>query len=78
MALVAVLWLLVLLSALTASYSLTTRTNLALARNIVGAAEAEAAADAGLQRALAGLIATPDRQVFRVDGTPYAWTFGTS
>ena len=77
-ALVAVLWLLVLLSALSASYSLTTRTNVALARNIVGAAEAEAAADAGLQRALAGLIATPNQQVFNVNGTPYAWFFGTS
>jgi general secretion pathway protein K len=70
--------LLVLLSALSASYSLTTRTNVALARNVVGAAEAEAAADAGLQRVLAGLIASPDQQTFAFDGTPYSWAFGTS
>ncbi|MFO1152192.1 MAG: type II secretion system protein GspK [Rhodospirillales bacterium] len=77
-ALVAVLWFLILLSALSASYSLTTRTNVALARNIVGASEAEAAADAGLQRALASLITTQDRQPFRLDGTPYSWAFDTS
>ncbi len=77
-ALIAVLWLLVLLSALGASYSLSTRTNVALAHNVVGAAEAEAAADAGLQRVLAGLITSTNRQVFAFDGTPYSWTFGTS
>jgi general secretion pathway protein K len=75
-ALLAVLWMLILLAALAASYSLTTRTSVALARNAVGSAEAEALADAGIHRAVAGLLVTGgDSQGFRADGTPYAWAF---
>ena len=47
MVLVAALWVLLLLSMLAVSYSLTARTSVALARNVVGEAEAEALADAG-------------------------------
>jgi general secretion pathway protein K len=75
--LVAALWMLILLSVLAASYSSSTRTNLALARNIVGGAEAEALADAGLNRVVAGLLAPLDPPVLRADGTPYVWVFDT-
>lgn len=76
MVLVAALWVLLLLSMLAVSYSLTARTNVTLARNIVGAAAAEALADAGVHRIIAGLAGSSDPPPFRLDGTPYAWAFG--
>ncbi len=75
MVLVAVLWVLLLLSLLAASYALTVRTSVALARNAVGSAEAEALASAGIHRAMAGLVASIDPPLFRLDGTPYGWGF---
>lgn len=76
-ALVAALWVLLLVSILAASYSLTARTGVGLARNAVGAAEAEALADAGVHRVMAGLVATTETPFYRIDGTPYQWAFGT-
>jgi Type II secretory pathway, component PulK len=75
-ALVAVLWVLLLLSMLAVSYGLASRTSLALARNVVGRAEAEALADAGVHRVMAGLVATTAVPFYRIDGTPYRWAFG--
>ncbi len=74
-ALIAVLWVMVVLAALAASFSTSTRTQVNLARNMVGAAEAEAIADAGVARAAAGLAVTVRQGGLRADGTVYAWQF---
>lgn len=66
----------VVLAALAASFSTSTRTQVNLARNMVAAAEAEAIADAGTVRAAAGLAATVRQGGLRADGTVYAWAFG--
>jgi general secretion pathway protein K len=55
-ALVAVLWAVVLLSALAASFISTARTTTALAHNQVEAAQATAIAEGGVFRTIAGLI----------------------
>jgi general secretion pathway protein K len=57
LALVTVLWVLVLLSLIAASFTATTRTEVNLTRNLVENAQAEALAEAGLTRALLGLLA---------------------
>ncbi len=75
-ALISVLWVLVLLSLIAASFSFTSRTEVNLARNMVENAEAEALADAGVYRAIAGLFKTVDQGGFRVDRTVYGWRFG--
>ncbi|MCP5364158.1 MAG: general secretion pathway protein GspK [Hyphomicrobiales bacterium] len=74
-ALVAVLWVLMLLSFLAAGFSSTARTEVSLSRNLVDNAKAEALADAGVSRAVMLLIAPlPDRGI-RVSGQAYAWEF---
>ncbi|MCU0892837.1 MAG: type II secretion system protein GspK [Rhodospirillales bacterium] len=70
------LWVMVVLAALAASFSTSTRTQVNLARNMVAAAEAEAIADAGAVRAAAGLAVTVRQGGLRADGTVYAWSFG--
>ena len=57
LALVTVLWVLVLLALIAASFTATTRTEVNLTRNLVENAQAEALAEAGLARALLGLLA---------------------
>ncbi len=57
LALVVVLWVLVLLSLVAASFTRTTRTEVNLARNLIDNAEAEALADAGVYRAIQELLA---------------------
>jgi general secretion pathway protein K len=57
LALVAVLWVLMLLSLVAASFMATTRTEVNLTRNQIENARAEALADAGVYRALLGLLA---------------------
>src|SRR5262249_17724655 len=66
-ALIAVLWMLVLLSIVAAALSLETRSSTRVARNMAENAAARAAADAGVQRALLDL--TGDEAKFRADGT---------
>jgi general secretion pathway protein K len=76
LALLAVLWLVTLLSVVAASFSATSRTETQLARNAVERARAEALADAGLYRALFGLLEpAPDRR-WRTDGTVYTLALG--
>ena len=75
-ALISVLWVLVLMSLIAASFSFTSRTEVNLARNMVENAEAEALADAGVYRAIAGLYKTAAQGGFRVDRTVYLWRFG--
>ena len=70
-ALVAVLWVFILLSLVAASVASTTRTELRIARNMVSAAVAEAAADAAVIRAAMVLAAQRGRPgEWRTDGTP--------
>ncbi len=57
LALVTVLWVLMLLALIAASFTATTRTEVNLTRNEVENARAEALAEAGLARALLGLLA---------------------
>jgi general secretion pathway protein K len=67
---------LILLGFLAASLATTTRTESNIARNVVDNAEAEALADAGIHRAVAGLAISIDNGGFRVDGTVYRWIYG--
>ena len=57
LALVTVLWVLALLSLMAASFTATIRTDVNLTRNLIENAQAEALADAGLARAMLGLLA---------------------
>ena len=56
LALVTVLWVLVLLSLVAASFTYTARTEINLTRNLIDNAEAEALADAGIYRAIFALL----------------------
>ncbi len=69
-ALVAVLWVLVMLSIVAASLCLEVRTRALIARNTADNAAARASADAGIQRAILDLIAGR-----HVSETPYDWRF---
>lgn len=74
-ALIAVLWVMVVLAALAASFSTSTRTRVNLARNIGEAAAAEAIADAAVSRAAAGLALPISEGGIRTDQTIYQWPF---
>jgi general secretion pathway protein K len=76
LALVSVLWVLALLSLLAAGFTRTTRTEINLVRNQAENAQAEALADAGVHRAILGLMTQDPEAGWRVDGTVYAWRFG--
>jgi general secretion pathway protein K len=75
-ALIAVLWVLVLLALMAANFTRITRTETNLARNMVENAKAEALADAAVHRAVLGLLETDDRARWRIDGTAYLYEFG--
>ena len=75
-AIIAVLWVLVLLSVLVASFTFTTRTEVSVARNLIDNAQAEALADAGIYRAIFGLHHMPYSDRLRADGSVYAFRFG--
>jgi general secretion pathway protein K len=75
-ALLIVLWMILVLSLLAASFIATSRSDLLIARNMVESARARALADAGIARAVVGL-GEPDMTLrWRSDGTPYRWPFG--
>jgi general secretion pathway protein K len=78
-ALLAVLWTLLLLSLIAASFTAVTRTEVRLARNTLDNAKAEALADAAVHRAVLELLKPPavdDTEAdWRVDGTVYAWGY---
>ncbi len=76
LALVTVLWVLMLLSLIAASFTRTVRTDINLTRNLIENAKAEALADAGVYRAIAGLFAPINQGGWRVDDTVYAWAYG--
>lgn len=77
-ALIAVLWVLTLLSIIAASLSFEIRSSARIARNVADIAAARAAADAGVQRAILDLVTIPDLKRFRTDGTVYKWRFANS
>jgi general secretion pathway protein K len=77
-ALIAVLWMLTLLSVVAAALSLETRSSTRIARNMAGNAAARAAADAGIQRAILNLLAPDADTTFRADGTVNDWHFADS
>jgi general secretion pathway protein K len=72
-ALLMVLWALVLLSLLATIFGRNAQTEVLLARNLVENAQAEALADAGLYRAIAGLTKEPREGGFHGDGRVYSW-----
>lgn len=82
-ALIAVLWMLTLLATIAASFSMETRSEARIARNMADVAAARAAADAGVQRAVLDLLdsqggALTEAVRFRSNGTVYSWPFGNS
>lgn len=68
-ALIAVLWALVLLALVAASFTRTTRTEINLVRNLVDNMQAEALADAGVHLAVEGLMRPETEDGWRADGT---------
>ena len=74
-ALISVLWVLVLLSLIAASFSRTTRTEVEFARNLVDNAKAEALADAGVYRAIIGVSEPLESDKWLANGTPYVIQF---
>ena len=75
-ALVAVLWLLALLGVIAAGFFSEIRIETRLARNLAENAKAEALADAGVQRAVLGLLDLDETTAWRTDGTPYKFALG--
>ncbi len=70
-ALLIVLWGLVLLAVIAAAFTTETRTEMALARNLVENAKARALADAGVYRAILGLLAPDVEQRWFADAPFY-------
>lgn len=72
-ALFAVLWVLSLMAVIAASFVVTARTEVTVARNQIGAAEARALADAGLHRAMLALAS--EREHGARNGAARDWVF---
>lgn len=75
-ALLLVLWGLILVGLIAASFLRETRVSTTLARNIVENAKAEALAEAGVQRAILGLIDSDPATAWRADGRLYRFALG--
>src|SRR6516162_5766405 len=79
-ALIAVLWIVALLSLIAVILNLEARSDTRVIHNAIDNAAARAAADAGIQRAILDLAASPgpptDTSIFRADGTIHNWRFG--
>ena len=74
-ALLLVLWGLILIGLIAASFQRETRVGIALARNAMESAKAEALADAGVQRAILALLDPNPATAWRCDGTSYPFEF---
>ena len=78
-ALIAVLWMLTLLSIIAAAIAIESRSNTRIAQNMTENATAREAADAGIQRVILDLDpatrAAAKAPSFNADGTVYAWRF---
>lgn len=75
-ALLAVLWVAILLGVIGAVLLSTTRTETRLARNLIAAAQARALADAGVSLAIGTLLGGPTAPAPRRDGEPKLFTLG--
>ncbi len=75
-ALLIVLWMLLLLSLLAAAFLSTTRSDLAISRNLIESARARELADAGVARAVLAISDADPKRRWREDGTRYEWRFG--
>lgn len=75
-ALVMTLWVLILLGLIAASFLRDSRLGTNLARNITENAKAEALADAGVNRAMLGLLDTDPKTGWRANGMPHQFAFG--
>lgn len=75
-ALMLVLWLVALLTALVGAFALIARTEGLQGRAVVGGVTGGAAARAGIEYALVRVAATDPRLQWRPDGRPNAWRYG--
>ena len=75
-ALVAVLWGLTILSIIAAAFLADTRGQSAVTRNLLENAKAQALADAGIYRAIAGILSIDPSIAWRSDGTRYQMALG--
>jgi general secretion pathway protein K len=75
-ALVMTLWVLILLGLIAASFLRDSRLGTNLARNITENAKAEALADAGVNRAMLGLLDNDMKTAWRANGIPHQFAFG--
>ncbi len=75
-ALVAVLWGLTILSIIAAAFLADTRGQSAVTRNLLENAKAQALADAGVYRAVAGILSIDPSIAWRSDGTRYQMALG--
>ena len=76
LALIAVLWVTMLLAVIAASFTSSARTESRLARNMVENAKAEALADGAIHRAVLGVLEPDPERAWRADGTPYRMSYG--
>ena len=76
LALVTVLWVLMLLALIAASFTRTTRLEINLTRNLIENAKAEALADAGVYRAVLGLMDPNEATRWKADGRVYTFRLG--
>lgn len=74
-ALLAALWIVALIAALAASFAATTRTESALTRNLADRWQARHRAEAGIQIAVAQLLAGASPRAFCADGRPFKVSF---
>jgi len=75
-ALIVVLWVVTLLGLIAAALLRESGTETTVAQNLRENAKAEALAEAGLQRAILGLLDHDDAAVWRADGTSYSFSLG--
>ena len=75
-ALISVLWITGLLAVMAASFASSTRTETRLAHNQQENAKAEALADAGVHRAVYGLLDADPATAWRAGGSAYAFSLG--
>lgn len=73
-ALIAVLWVTLLLGLIAATFLRETRVEVNLARNALADARAEALADAGIHWAMLHLLTADEAAAIRPDGRPYTFT----
>ncbi|MGY0613220.1 general secretion pathway protein GspK [Luteimonas sp. A501] len=77
-ALILVMWLVALLTALIGAYAATARIEYMQGRGLHGAVAAESAARAGLEYALVRVQAQEPDYAWMPDGRPYRWSFGAA